>query len=124
MKTKFSSLALALALAALNAPAQSSTNPIPVTPDNFCRAETDLYFQTMISRGEIGKFYHFRDLPEFGKTIVHPNRDTFYSEGIFDLDAGPVTITLPDPGKRFISTMVINEDHYVCLVTYGHGPCT
>jgi hypothetical protein len=27
-----------------------------------------------------------------------------------DLDAGPVTITLPDAGKRFMSMQVINED--------------
>ena len=32
---------------------------------------------------------------------------------VFDLDAGPVTITLPDAGKRFMSMMVIDEDHYV-----------
>ena len=32
---------------------------------------------------------------------------------MFDLDAGPATITLPDAGKRFMSMMVIDEDHYV-----------
>ena len=31
---------------------------------------------------------------------------------VFDLDAGPVTITLPDAGKRFMSMQVINEDQY------------
>ena len=40
---------------------------------------------------------------------------------MFDLDAGPVKITLPNPGKRFMSMMVVNEDHYVYEVDYGAG---
>ena len=45
-----------------------------------------------------------------------------YSSAVFDLDAGPVTITLPDAGKRFRSMQVINEDHYVPEVSYESGP--
>jgi hypothetical protein len=30
-------------------------------------------------------------------------------------------IVLPDPGDRFLSLMVIDEDHYVVLVAYGGG---
>ena len=40
---------------------------------------------------------------------------------MFDLDAGPVTITLPDAGKRFMSMQVISEDHYVPMVVYTAG---
>ena len=47
------------------------------------------------------------------------NRDTLYSAAVFDLDAGPVTITLPDPGKRFLSMQVIDEDEYSPEVAYG-----
>ena len=47
------------------------------------------------------------------------NRDTLYSAAVFDLDAGPVTITLPDPGKRFLSMQVIDEDEYTPEVHYG-----
>ena len=43
---------------------------------------------------------------------------------MFDLDAGPVTITLPDAGKRFMSMLVIDEDHYVFTVVYGPGSHT
>ncbi len=32
---------------------------------------------------------------------------------VADLDAGPISITLPDAGKRFRSMMVVNEDHYI-----------
>jgi hypothetical protein len=52
------------------------------------------------------------------------NRDTLYSFGVFDLAAAPVTITLPDAGKRFMSLMIINEDHYVALVAYDTKPHT
>ena len=52
------------------------------------------------------------------------NRDTLYSIGIFDLDAGPVTISLPDAGKRFMTMLVIDEDHYVFTVVYGAGTHT
>ena len=47
------------------------------------------------------------------QTIIRLNRDTLYSVGVFDLAAGPVTVTLPDADKRFMSLQIINEDHYV-----------
>ena len=47
-----------------------------------------------------------------------------YSIAVFDLDAGPVTITLPDPGKRFMAMQVINEDQYTRPVYYGVGSHT
>ena len=40
---------------------------------------------------------------------------------MFDLDAGPVTIKLPDAGKRFMSMQVIDEDEYTPEVDYGAG---
>jgi len=38
---------------------------------------------------------------------------------VIDLDAGPVTVTLPNAGKRFMSMQVIDEDHYTHGVFYG-----
>ena len=97
--------------------------PIPVTPDNFVRAETDMYFAKFAKKA-FGKFHHVRDLPLGEDTGVRPNRDTLYSMAVFDLDAGPVTITLPDAGQRFMTMMVVDEDHYVPLVVYGKGTHT
>jgi len=74
------------------------------------RAETDMCFAMFAKGGGFGKFRHLRDLP-LENTGVRPNRDTLYSEAVFDLDAGRVTITLPDAGTRFITMMVIDEDH-------------
>jgi len=33
------------------------------------------------------------------QTVIRLNRDTFYASGVFDLDAGPVTITMPTPAR-------------------------
>jgi hypothetical protein len=93
---------------------------IPVTADNFNRAETDMYFAGAAKRGAFGKFFHYRELP-LESPVVRPNRDTLYSEAVFDLDAGPVRITLPKMGNRFMSMIVINEDHYVYEVDYTPG---
>jgi hypothetical protein len=96
---------------------------VPVTADNFPRAETDMHFSRFVKRGALGKFIHFRALPLDGAG-VRPNRDILYSEAVFDLDAGPVTIRMPDPGSRFMSLMAIDEDHYVREVVYGAGEHT
>jgi hypothetical protein len=57
-------------------------------------------------------------------TVKRANRDTLYSLGVFDLNAGPVTISLPDAGSRFMTMIVIDEDHYAFTVVYGTGSHT
>ncbi|HVG52557.1 MAG TPA: DUF1254 domain-containing protein [Xanthobacteraceae bacterium] len=109
--------------ATVQALAQSA---VPVTADNFVRAETDLYFGGVLKdAGGIGKFFHNRTPTPIDKqTVIRMNRDTLYSGAVFDLDAGPVTITLPDAGKRFMSMQVINEDEYTPMVVYRPGAVT
>ena len=89
-------------------------SPTPVTVDNFNRAESDMYFATVVKQaGGVGKFHHHREVMRIDdQTVIRANRDTLYSAGLFDLDASPVTITLPDPGKRFMSMIVIDQDQY------------
>jgi hypothetical protein len=100
--------------------------PIRVTPDNFVRAETDLYFGNLLKEGAtLGAFVHRRQVASIDEqTVIRLNRDTLYSSALFDLDAGPVTIHLPDAGTRFRSLMVVNQDHYVPAVRYKAGPHT
>jgi hypothetical protein len=98
-------------------------NTVPVTADNFIRAESDLYFGNLLKEGSLGKFTHRREPASIdNQTVIRLNRDTLYSSAVFDLDAGPVTITMPNAGKRFMSLMIVNEDHYVPSVTYDAGP--
>jgi len=94
----------------------------PVTVDNYNRAQTDVYFGQTVKAGALGKFRHGRELaPIVNRGIVRPNRDTLYSFAVFDFDAGPVTVTLPDAGKRFMVMQVVNEDQYTPAVFYGAG---
>ena len=99
--------------------------PTHVSPDNFIRAESDVYMAAQTKDGAFGSFKHTREpAPVDRQLIVRLNRDTIYSSAVFDLDAGPVTLTLPDPGERFLSALVINEDHYNPQVFYGAGTHT
>jgi hypothetical protein len=88
---------------------------VPVTVNNFIRAESDLYMGSFLkdSGGDLGKFDHRREVASVERqTVIRLNCDTVYSSALFDLDAGPVTITLPDAGRRFMSLQVVSEDHY------------
>src|SRR5215470_16190314 len=87
--------------------AATKSEAVPVTPDSFVRAETDLYFGNMVKQGAFGQFFHYREaMPIDDQIVIRCNRDTFYSLAVFDLDAGPVTITFPDAGRRFMSMVV------------------
>jgi len=102
----------------------ASENLVPVTVGNFIRAESDHYFAALAQQG-IGRFHHRRaPTPIEAQDVVRMNRDTIYSSAVFDLDAGPVAIALPDPGKRFMSMQVISEDHYTIEVVYSPGRYT
>lgn len=106
-------------------PSPAAAHPVPVTPDNFARAESDMYFGGVVKMGGFGKFNHAREpAPIDNQTVIRLNRDTLYSSAVFDLDAGPVTITLPNAGKRFMSLQVIDEDQYTHGVFYGPGSHT
>jgi hypothetical protein len=115
------------------APAAATPEPakcsdcVPVTVENFPRAETDLYMKRVVDEQakSVGRFYHFREpLPIDKQPVVRGNRDTLYSSAVFDLDAGPVMITLPESGKRFMTMQVFDEDEYTPMVVYGKGSYT
>jgi hypothetical protein len=98
---------------------------IPVTIDNYIRAQSDTYFGLPVKAGGFGKFGHGRELsPVDARGVIRPNRDTLYSFAAFDFDAGPVTITLPEAGKRYMVMQVVNEDQYTPAVYYRAGSYT
>ena len=126
MKAKLTVCALLLPPIAIGgAHAQSPAgDAIPVTVDDFVRAESDLYAASFVKEGGLGKLQHRREPASIdNQTVIRLNRDTLYSSGVFDLDAAPVTITLPDAGKRFMSLQAINQDHYA-KTFYGTEPPT
>jgi hypothetical protein len=132
MKAKLANCAVATALSAIGAfPTGSfgqaqTGNTVPVTVETFIRAESDLHFSAVaLKEGGFGKFEHHRQLSQIdSQNVIRMNRDTLCSAAVFDLDAGPVTITLPDAGKRFISMQLITEDQYTLPAIYAPGPHT
>lgn len=118
------SLALLLptALPAQDAPVAAA---VPVTVKNFQRAESDMYFGGVVKRVGLAQLAHNRaPTPIDKQDVVRMNRDTLYSSAVFDLDAGPATITLPDPGKRFMSVQTVTEDHYSPPTVYAPASLT
>jgi hypothetical protein len=76
----------------------------------------------LVKDSGLGKLFHRREPAAIdNQTVIRLNRDTLYSSGVFDLDAGPVTITLPGAHGRFMSLQAIDEDHYTPGVYYGAG---
>jgi para-nitrobenzyl esterase len=107
----------------------SGPNPVidrgqttPVNVSNFIRAETDLYFARTVKKAGLGRLHHARQMtPIDQQDVVRMNRDTLYSAGVFDLDAAPVTVVLPDSKGRFLSMQILSEDHYTIEVVYAPG---
>jgi len=113
------------ALALMWAASAYAQTAITVTAENYNRAESDVSFGSLVKRGSFAKIDHDREVRSLDKQgVVRPNRDTLYSEGVFDLDAGPVTIGMPDAGKRYMSMQVIDEDNYALAFYYGGGSHT
>jgi len=100
----------------------SVAHTLQVTPDNFVRAETDMQFMTVVKRGGFGRLVHEREFPPAGRQpMAWADADILRSHGVFDLELGPVEITLPPAGDRFISIEALDEDHYTLSMFYGPG---
>jgi para-nitrobenzyl esterase len=96
-----------------------------VTVKSFQRAESDQYFGNFVKQGGFGKLFNHRTPTPIDKQdVVRMNRDTLYSGAVFDLDAGPVTVTLPDSGPRFMSLQTVTEDHYSPATRYAPARVT
>mgnify|MGYP002737254377 CR=1 FL=1 len=95
---------------------------IKVSVDNFARAETDRMFADIeAGAGGINTFRHNREPAAIDEqTVIRLNRDTLYSFAIVDISAG-ARVTLPDAGDRYLSAMVVNNDHYVNAIFHDAG---
>lgn len=94
-----------------------------VDVDNFTRVETDTMIMKMLPIiGGLGIFHHDRALaPLDEQPVIRQNRDTLYSVAIAALGAGATTLVVPDSGQRYLSVMVINQDHYINRVIHDAG---
>jgi hypothetical protein len=95
---------------------------VPVTVENFARAESDRMFASFQDdAGGVNRLKHTRTpTPLEHQTVIRMNRDTLYSAAVVDITEG-ATVTMPDAGDRYISVMVVNQDHYINRILHDPG---
>ena len=95
---------------------------LKVNADNFARAETHRMMAGLQrDAGGVNRFSHNREPAAVDKqTVIRMNRDTLYSFAVVDISAG-ATLTVPDAGDRYLSVMIVNEDHYINQVFHDAG---
>jgi len=99
------------------------TESVTVTPETYIRAETDRAFTgSIMQSGGVNVFKHDRTPPPIDQQpIVRMNLDTLYSGAIVDTEGG-ATVTVPEmSGGRYVSVLLIDNDHYVPFVIYDAG---
>ena len=70
-------------------------------------------------------FHHVRKLADHrARMVTTPNNDTLYSSAQVDLSEGPVTITLPAAGTRYVSLALMDAytNNFAILGTRTTGP--
>ena len=95
---------------------------LKVNADTFVQAETHRMMAGLQrDAGGVNKFSHNREpSPVDKQTVIRMNRDTLYSFAVVDISAG-ATLTVPEAGERYLSVMVVNEDHYINEVFHEAG---
>lgn len=95
---------------------------VPVNVDNFVRAESDRMFAAVAKEaGGTGILNHNREpTPLDIQPIIRMNRDTLYSAAILDISQG-AELEIPDAGDRYVSVMIVNQDHYINKVFHAAG---
>jgi len=96
--------------------------PVAVTIDNFTRAATDIEFRKYLENsGAVNALFHVHEpTPMDMQPTIRMNRDTLYSMAVVDISQG-ATLRVPDPGDRYVSAQIVNQDHYVNEVFKGGG---
>ncbi len=95
---------------------------IAVNVDNFTRAESNRMFASFLAdAGGVNRFLHHRTpTPVEHQPVIRMNRDTLYGAAVVDISEG-ATLAIPDPGDRYVSVMVVNQDHYINRVFHDPG---
>jgi hypothetical protein len=99
-----------------------STHAPQVTFENFVRTESERMFASIVDRaGGSNRWQHSRvPTPMDAQPIIRMNRDTLYSSAVIDVSAG-ATITMPEAGDRYVSVMLVNQDHHIHRILHEPG---
>ncbi len=91
--------------------------PERLNVDNFARAESNRMLAAVLrDTGGINRWMYNREpTPLDDQPVIRQNRDTLYSAAVVDVSGG-LTLTVPDAGDRYVSAMIVNQDHYVTAV--------
>ncbi|MCB7135855.1 DUF1214 domain-containing protein [Cellulosimicrobium marinum] len=95
-----------------------------VTPETYIRAEVDGRFAVFQQRagGRINAFYLIeRPVPTDEQPVVRMNRDTLYGGGVIDTAEGARVYVPEVADGRYVSLMVIDNDHYTVDVLHEPG---
>lgn len=114
MKTTVLPCALLLAPAVAGAQAASVPPTLQADAEEFF-----VYTQPMLEvmrirdgflrQNPANRFVHARTLADDkARAVTAPNNDTIYSSAFIDLRGGPVTITVPETGKRYFSLALLD----------------
>ncbi len=95
---------------------------VKVTVDNFIRAATEIEMGKYLAlSGGVNQMFHVREPTSIDQQPTNRmNRDTLYSMAVVDISEG-ATLTIPDTGDRYISAMIVNQDHYINEVIKSGG---
>jgi hypothetical protein len=95
---------------------------VAVNVENFVRAESDRTFASLqADAGGVNRLRHNRaPVPIEHQPVIRMNRDTLHSAAVVDISEG-ATLTVPDGGDRYVSVMVVNQDHYINRVFHEPG---
>ena len=124
-RSRFAVFALAAVLASRAPALGASPGKVPVDVENFVRAESDSHFARTVEQGGFGKLKHGRaPTPIDQQGVVRATRDTLDSAGVFDLEAAPVKVTLPEPAGRYLSMQALSQDHFTVEMVDAPGTFT
>jgi Fe2+ or Zn2+ uptake regulation protein len=80
-----------------------------------------MFAATQGQAGGPNRFMHNREpAPVDNQPVIRMNRDTLYSFAGVDLSAG-ARLTVPDGGERYVSVMVVNNDHHINRILHDAG---
>ena len=110
---------LAVTVLAALLPGAAMADPVKVDAATFTRAETDRYMTDIVTRNGLGILVHGREPASVDdQPVIRMNRDTLYSSGVYDLSAGPISVTIPDSGGRYVAVQPVSGDHYTPFVLH------
>jgi hypothetical protein len=93
-----------------------------VNVDTFPRAETARMYDNILAlSGGVNRWVHYRaPTPVEKQPVIRMNRDTLYSTAVVDISGG-ARVTIPESVRRYVSVMVVNEEHYINRVLREPG---